>query len=165
MASLELKHEVEEFLYKESRLLDDGKFYEWLDLFTDDARYWMPTRETRERGEDGVGKEGDLALFEDDKNFLTMRVKRLDTGLAHAEQPASRTRHFVSNVEIVSEAGDEIEVHSNMLVFQSRLERTESFFVGKREDRLRKVDGSWRVAARKIILDQTLLPRSVSIFF
>lgn len=165
MARRELRQEVEEFLYRESRLLDDGKFDEWLDLFTDDTRYWMPTRQTRERGEGGVGEEGDVALFEDDKNFLVLRVRRLDTGLAHAEQPPSRTRHFVSNVEILREEGDEIEVRSNILVFQSRLEKTECFFVGRREDRLRKVNDHWRIAMRKIILDQALLPRSLSILF
>jgi dibenzofuran dioxygenase beta subunit len=165
MAGRELRQEVEEFLYWEARLLDDGRFYEWLELFTEDARYWMPARETRERGEEGVCKEGELSLFEDDKNFLVMRVRRLDTGLAHAEQPPSRTRHFISNIEVLHEEGNEIDVNSNVLGFQSRIEKSECFFVGKREDRLRKVDGAWRICRRKIVLDQTLLPRSISILF
>lgn len=92
-------------------------------------------------------------------------MKRFDTGLAHAEQPPSRTRHFVSNVQIVAAGDEEVEVSSNILVFQSRLERTESFFVGKREDRLRRVDGRWQIARRKIVLDHALIPRSMSIFF
>jgi len=165
MVSQALHYEVEQFLYREARLLDGGQFYEWLDLFTDDARYWMPTRETRERREDEVRKAGELSLIEDDKNFLLTRVKRFDTGLAHAEQPPSRTRHFIMNVEIVGEENGEIEVHSNILVFQGRYEKSENFFVGKREDRLRKVDGQWRIARRKIVLDQTVLPRVLSIFF
>jgi 3-phenylpropionate/cinnamic acid dioxygenase small subunit len=165
MVAGELTREIEQFLYREARLLDDGRFAEWLDLFTDDAQYWVPARETRASRDEGVRKPGELPMFEDDKRFLVTRVKRLETELAHAEQPPSRTRHFVNNVEIVERGENEIEVHSNILVFQSRLERTEMFFVGKREDRLRKVDGNWLIARRKVILDQTLLPRSISIFF
>jgi len=160
-----LIREIEQFLYREARLLDEGRFSEWLDLFTDDARYWMPTRETRLSRDEELSRPGELALFEDDKAFLAMRVKRLETGLAHAEQPASRTRHFVTNVEIVSAEDGQVEVHSNVLVFQSRLERTESFFAGKRADVLRKVDGRWLIARRRVVLDQALLPRSISIFF
>lgn len=165
MLAGELAREVEQFLYREARLLDEGRFSEWLDLFADDAQYLMPARETRAGRDESVRKPGELPLFEDDKAFLVMRVKRLDTELAHAEQPPSRTRHFVTNVEVVADEGDEVEVHSNVLVFQSRLERTESFFVGKRQDRLRRVNGRWQIARRRVILDQTLLPRSISIFF
>ena len=164
-AARRVSQEIEQFLYREARLLDDGRFDDWLDLFTEDAQYWMPARETRATRDEGVRKAGELPMFEDDKSFLAMRVKRLESGLAHAEQPPSRTRHFVTNIEIVPDGDDEIEVHSNILVFQSRLERTEMFFVGKREDRLRKVDGSWLIARRKILLDQNLFPRSFSIFF
>ena len=165
MITLDLQQEIEQFLYREARLLDDGRFYEWLDLFTDDAFYFMPTRESRASREEGERKVGELAHFEDDKSFLVSRVQRLDSELAHAEQPPTRTRHFISNVEVIEEGDDQIEVRCNILVYQSRLERTECFYVGKREDHLRRVDDEWRIARRKIVLDQTLLPRTLSIFF
>jgi len=165
MGSYELQHEIEQFLYSEAHLLDQDAFDKWLELFTDDAKYWMPTRETRERGRDSAQDKERLPIFEDDKNFLVMRVKRLDTGLAHAEQPPSRTRRFVSNIQITEERADSITVRSNILVFQSRLEKSEAFFVGEREDILRKVNGTWRIANRKVILDHRLLPRSISILF
>lgn len=165
LAATLLQDDVERFLYQEARFLDEGRFEEWLALFTDDAKYWAPTRESRARREDEVRREGELPLFEDDKRFMTARVQRLATGLAHAEQPASRTRHFVSNVEVEPREGPEVDVRSNILVYQSRLERTESVFVGSRQDRLRKVDGGWRIVRRKVVLDQTLLPRALSIFF
>ncbi len=38
---------VEQFLYREARLLDERRFHDWLDLFTDDLRYWMPVRTSR----------------------------------------------------------------------------------------------------------------------
>jgi 3-phenylpropionate/cinnamic acid dioxygenase small subunit len=43
----EVIREVEQFLYREARLLDERRFHEWLELFTDDVRYWMPVRSNR----------------------------------------------------------------------------------------------------------------------
>src|SRR6266540_1877994 len=101
-----LREEVEEFLYHEAWLLDEGRLYEWVDLFTDDARYWMPVRETIQGNDSGIPEEGELAqpLFDDTKDFLLLRVKRLDTGLAHAETPRSRTRHLITNVWLGDDA-------------------------------------------------------------
>ena len=165
MVTLELQREIEQFLYAEARLLDDGALRQWLDLFTDDAVYWMPARETRTERADGLRKAGELALFEDDKNFLEQRIERIESGLAHAEEPPSRTRHFVSNVEVAARDDGGLDVRCNILVYQSRLERTESTYVGRREDTLRPTDGGWKIARRMIALDHTLLPRTISTFF
>lgn len=159
-----LQREVERFLYREARLLDDGQLRDWLALFTADAVYWMPARETRNDGS-GVARPGEMALFEDDKAFLLARIERLEGGFAHAETPPSRTRRFVTNIEIVEAEPNELVVRSNILLFQSRLERTEQFYVGTREDRLRRGAEGWRIARRKITLDQTLLPRTLSVLF
>jgi 3-phenylpropionate/cinnamic acid dioxygenase small subunit len=56
-------------------------------------------------------------------------------------------------------------VDCNLLVYQARLEKTECFFVGRREDLLRRASSGWQIARRKIVLDQILLPRSISLFF
>jgi len=165
MVSHELQHSVEQFLYREVRLLSELRYEEWLDLFTDDARYWMPVRETVDGQPDAVAGDGEMALFDDDKAFLASRIERLRSPLAHAERPPSRLRYFVSNVEIDDLGEDRFDVRCNILVYQSRLERTEASYVGRREDRLRRHDHSWWIVNRKIILDQTLVPRSISIFF
>lgn len=163
----DLQYEVEQFLYREARLLDEGRFHDWLDLFTEDVRYWMPVRETLQQFPEGIHPEGQRAvsLIDDDKRFLAMRVARLDTGFAHAETPPSRTRHLITNVEIEDAGGEEISVYSNFLLFQGRREKADYSFFGKREDRLRRVDGQWKIARRKIVLDHTVLPRGLSIFF
>ena len=165
MVGGELQHSIEQFLFREVRLLSERRYEEWLDLFTDDIRYWMPARETIDGQPDAVSGEGEMAFFDDDKEFLAARIQRLRSSLAHAEQPPSRLRYFVSNVEIEELREGELDVRCNLLVYQSRLERTEVSYVGRREDRLRRVDQSWRIASRKVILDQTLVPRSISIFF
>jgi 3-phenylpropionate/cinnamic acid dioxygenase small subunit len=177
----ERQREIERFLYREARLLDERRFREWLDLFTDDVRYWMPARTTRyaagtkalsvldpERDRsDELSREGEMTLLDDSKATLTMRVARLETGLAWSEDPPSRTRHLVTNIEVEDgDREDEVRVYSAFLVHRNRLETEVDLFVGRREDVLRKVDGFWRVAQRKIILDQNvLLSKNLSIFF
>jgi len=164
MVGVELQHRVEQFLYREVRLLSERRYEEWLDLFSDDARYWMPARETIDGQPDALYGEGEMAYFDDDKEFLAARIERLRSSLAHAEQPPSRLRYFVSNVEVEELGGGDINVRCNLLVYQSRLERTEVSYVGRREDRFSEAGQSWRIASRKIILDQTLIPRTLSIF-
>ena len=168
MTSPDLQHEVEQFLYREVRMLAEGRFEEWLDLFTEDSRYLMPIRETTATREESERGEEFLPHVDDDKDFMRARVQRLRHHLAHAEQPPSRLRYFVSNIEVEDadggEAGD-LAVRCNLMVYQSRLERTEKIFVGRREDRLRPENGSYRIASRTVVLDQSLLPRSITIFF
>lgn len=174
LVRLLLKDEVERFLFHEARLLDERRFREWLLLFTDDIHYFMPTRYNRpgQRADEdwAVDRElvppGGLAWFDDDKAILTQRVVRLETGEAWAETPPSRTRHFVSNVEVTADAGAHIEVRSNFLVYRSRLETEEDLFVGVRHDRLRRSSDGLRIARRKIIYDATVSPaKNMSIFF
>ncbi|MGC2414899.1 MAG: 3-phenylpropionate/cinnamic acid dioxygenase subunit beta [Stellaceae bacterium] len=181
MRNADVLREVEQFLYREARMLDDRRFHEWLTLFTDDVRYWMASRTNRypksskaisildpdRYVEDDVGREDELAVLDETKETLTGRVARLDTGMAWAEDPPSRTRHMISNIEI--EPGDvdsELRVYSNFIAYRSRAETEQDFYVGARQDVLRRVDGEWKIAYRKLILDQNvMLAKNVSIFF
>jgi 3-phenylpropionate/cinnamic acid dioxygenase small subunit len=177
----ELLREVEQFLYREARLLDERRFADWLELFTDDVRYWMGGRSNRyppsskaitsldpdRRPGADVTAEGDLAILDETKATLAGRVARLETGMAWAEDPPSRTRHLITNVEV--EPGgtpSELTVYSNFLVYRTRAETEQDFYVGARQDVLRSVDGAWKIARRKLVLDQNvLLPKNVSLFF
>jgi 3-phenylpropionate/cinnamic acid dioxygenase small subunit len=95
-----------------------------------------------------------------------MRVKQIDTGLRHVENPASRTRRLVSNVMVdPTDRADEVDVRSSFLIIQIRHGTHTSQFSGTRQDRLRRVDGNWKLAHRTIVLTETLLPRTLSIFF
>ena len=177
----ELIRVVEQFLYREARLLDERRFHDWLQLLTDDVRYWMGSRTNRypksskaiaildpdRYDEDDRTKEDELAILDEDKGTLGARVARLDTGMAWAEDPPSRTRHLITNIEVEpGDAGSELEVYSNFVVYRSRSETEQDFYVGTRRDILRRVDGALRIASRKITLDQNvLLAKNVSIFF
>lgn len=166
--SHDLWHEIYHFLTHEARLLDQRRFEEWVELFTDDAFYWAPPRSNRLSKDEAqeVGALGDLAYLEEDKESLRGRVKKLRTGMAWAEEPRSRTRHIIANVEVhPGNSESEVEVSSDFIVYRSRLETDQDFFVGTREDILRKVDGHWKIAKRTIILDHAVLTaKNLSIF-
>ena len=90
-----LREQVEDFLFREAALLDDWRLDEWVDLFTQDARYIVPTTDLP----DGDPKR-DLVFIDDDITRLRARAVRLNSRHAHREYPWSRTRRFVSNVRV-----------------------------------------------------------------
>jgi 3-phenylpropionate/cinnamic acid dioxygenase small subunit len=165
----ELRCNIEDFLYLEAELLDDRKLREWLDLLTDDVRYWMPIRHNPlERSEDlsdELAKPGEGYYFDDDKKSLRIRVERVYSKTAWAEIPPSRTRHLISNIRIKKDDGSEIEVHANFLVYRTRMETDQDIFVGMRKDVLRRMNGTFKIAKRTIILDQAVLgAKNISVF-
>ena len=168
---VELQHEIEQFLYHEAALLAEREYRDWLDLFAEDIHYWMPTRYNRLRRElhREFSEPDETAFFDEDYDSLSRRITRLETGMAWAEDPPSRTRHLFTNVRVVpTEAAGEFEVHCNFLLYRSRLEHDVEFFVGARTDLLRRVDRGvgWEIARRKVVLDQsTLNAKNLSMFF
>lgn len=163
MIDAALQHEVEQFLFNEAALLDARRFDEWLSQFTDDALYLSPIVPIHQTPQ-AIPLEQGLGIFNEDRRFLELRVARLKTRYAHAEQPPSRTRHLLTNV-LISAAGnaEKLEVTANFIVFQSRLEDTEAFFVGAREDSLIRLEAGWRIARRRILFDHRTLPRALSV--
>ena len=97
----ELRAQIEEMMIEEYWLLDDNRFEDWLALMTDDIHYWAPVRENLGRDEEDFYRPHLMMHFDDDRMTMGLRVARLRTGYAHAEEPPSRRRHFVSNVKIV----------------------------------------------------------------
>lgn len=154
-----LKFEVEEFLFEEASLLDDRRYNEWLALLADDVRYWMPIRRTTTAREvaNEFTQPGGMAYFDDDKETLTVRVQRMAVGRAWAEDPPSRTRRFVSNLRILEIDGDDVTLTVNFHLYRTRLNSEEDSWIGRREDRLRRVDGRLTLAARHIYLEQTVI--------
>jgi 3-phenylpropionate/cinnamic acid dioxygenase small subunit len=155
-----LQYEVEQFLYAEAALLDGRQYREWLGLLADDIHYWMPIRRTVTLSDLDMEftKPGGMAYFDDDRAVLEMRVKKLEAGSAWSEDPPSRSRHFVSNVRILSIEGDEITVEVCFHLYRTRLNSEVSGWVGRRLDMLRRVEGGFRLAKRHIFLDQTVIP-------
>lgn len=165
----ELRHQIEDFYYLEAELLDERKLREWFNLLAEDIRYWMPIRHNRLERPEEIAEElsepGEGYYFDDDIKSLRIRVERAYSKIAWAEVPPSRTRHLITNVRIKKDDGNEIEAHSNFLVYRTRMETDKDMFVGTRQDILRRADGSFKIARRTIILDQAVLDaKNISVF-
>jgi 3-phenylpropionate/cinnamic acid dioxygenase small subunit len=170
--------EVEQFLFREARLLDECRFQEWLSLLTDDIRYWMPSMSSHygvsskaftplDRDQPERPEIQGLALLDETKDTLARRIARLDSGMAWSEEPPSRTCRFISNVLVAeSDTNAGLTVHSNFILYRTRSEQERDFYVGSRQDVLRVADGSWKIASRKILMPQNVLAsKNVSSFF
>jgi benzoate/toluate 1,2-dioxygenase beta subunit len=135
---------VEQFLYHEARLLDTGQLEAWLDLFTDDATYWLPLeRDQKDPYETS-------SIIHDDRTLLELRVKQARHPRAHARQPLARTVHQVGNV-MVEESGGELRVQSTLQLVEFRNEK-QRVYGALVEHRLRKADGSYKIAHKRVDL-------------
>lgn len=169
--------EVEQLYYEEAALLDDGRYVDWLDLLDDDLEYWMPTRTNRLRRQQAlsVAARGEAAFYDETKESLAWRIRRFDSGMAWSEDPPSRTRHLITNVQVRHADPEQhpgftthdLVAVSAFLLYRNRLEREQGVYAGRRTDILRRQpDGSLRVARRQILLDQNvLLAKNISTFF
>jgi len=147
LATLLLEREVEDFIVCEAALLDEWRLDEWLSLFTEDARYMVPSTELPA----GDPKET-LAIVNDDLARLRGRVERLKSRHAHREFPWSRTRRFITNVRIKQIIGEELVANASFLVYRIRSGQVDPL-IGSYVYTLRRIDGALRIAARKAVLD------------
>jgi 3-phenylpropionate/trans-cinnamate dioxygenase beta subunit len=113
----------------EARMLDDWQFRDWLAQLDDDIRYTMRTTvnaQTRDRRK-GV-QPPTTWIFNDNKDQLERRIARLETGMAWAEEPPSRTRHLISNLQISeTDVPDVFAVRLNYLLYRAQKSATKPF--------------------------------------
>jgi 3-phenylpropionate/cinnamic acid dioxygenase small subunit len=154
--NLQLRAEVQDFLYYEAKLLDEGEFDRWLELFTEDVEY-VVTSATLSGGGDTI------KLFDDDKTTLTLRVQRLRTNFAWAEDPPSKTVRVVSNV--LTEIGQGvIKVYSNLVIYKAREGVDVERVIARRKDELVREGGRLRIRRREAqVIPPTLDARNLSV--
>lgn len=158
--------DIQDFLYREALAIDERRFRDWLLFFSDDATYVVPVRVSRESL-----AEWELSpvsrIFDDNKQTLEIRVMRLETDFAWAEQPPSRTRHNVSNIIVErTDVDSEYLVSSNSFIYRSRnVETNPSFYSLARKDTVRKTTEGWEIARRWAAFDQAMInANNLSIF-
>ena len=135
----------EEFLYHEARLLDEQRYEDWLELFTEDATYWVPLeRDQKDPYETS-------SIVHDDRTLLGLRVKQLRHPRAHARVPLARTVHQVGNVMLLSQDAGELRVASTLTVVEFRSEK-QRLYGALVEHRLRRNKGSFRIARKRVDL-------------
>jgi 3-phenylpropionate/cinnamic acid dioxygenase small subunit len=146
------------FLVEEAALLDARRWHAWLALLTADVRYTMPVRVTTSRAAE-LRRCGEMSHFDEDHYSLSKRVERLTTEYAWTEDPPSRTRHLVTNIRTFgTDSDDTLRVESALLLFRSRGDtRPPEIVCAGRVDRLRATDGGYRLAERRIDVDEAVL--------
>jgi 3-phenylpropionate/cinnamic acid dioxygenase small subunit len=170
LESMLLERDIEKFLYKEAALIDERRFSEWAALLAEDIHYHMPIRRNVKFGQwerENTNPASEISWFDEGKRVLEGRVRQLETGVHWPEEPFSRVRHIISNVRILEVRGDEVDVNSHFLVYVNHLRDEEYTFIGTRYDTLRRdSETGWKIAKRKILLDQNvLLAKVISTFF
>ena len=132
--------EIEAFVLREARLLDEQRYDEWLELFAHDGVYWVPTRP------DQASPQEALSIIYEPKPLLTMRVERLTRGEMHVQSPPSRTVHHVSSIEV---EGD--EARSSLIVAEWRAGESR-WFAARVLHRLRRTSAGSKIVLKRVDL-------------
>ena len=140
-----MQSEVEQFLYLEARLLDTQRYEEWLDLYTEDATYWVPL----EQGQSDPIETS--SIIHDDRTLLELRVKQARHPRAHARLPLARTVHQVGNISIASDTNDLVHVTSTLTLVEFRNEK-QRVWAALVEHRLRRTPQGLRIAHKRVDL-------------
>jgi len=139
--------ELIDFVYREARLIDEKRFEEWYELFTDDARYWMPLT----RGQpDGATH---TSLFYEDKLLLKVRIARLRSPNAFSQQQPSYCQHVLQQPQVEEADADSRHflIRTPFLYVESQLDR-QLILAAVAWHHLTSFDGSLRIRMKKIEL-------------
>jgi 3-phenylpropionate/cinnamic acid dioxygenase small subunit len=138
-----LQQDVEQFLYHQADLLDSKRWQDYIDLFTDDGVYWVPADPAHKTW------EGMPAIFAEDKNLMTVRMKRVLHPDAWSQRPNWGTNHVVSNVVIQKENKNGIEVRSRFHMMELRRDDVRHF-AGSYFHKLKKSKGGYKIELQRV---------------
>jgi ethylbenzene dioxygenase beta subunit len=159
---------IERFYRMEARLLDREDFSAWYDLLADDLFYWAPLTENRfRRDKRPLFDPGHMALFDERKADIAVRIGRLASNLVWTEDPPTRHVYIIGNVEAFeTDISGEFETHSTFVQYRNRSEHDEAALFGRRRDIVRLRGESFQIAQRLIVLPQAiLLTKNLTTFF
>ena len=138
------------FLYLEARLADEARYADWLALWTDDAVYWVPATT-----DPAADPDMHISHVYDNRARLETRVRMLQTGHRLSQEPASRMRRLIANVEVTAgESPGALLVESNFLLGELAIQAGHElhWWIGRTTHRLRPVDGALRMSFKKVVL-------------
>lgn len=152
ITAVQLKAEIEMFLFEEAAMLDEWRLADWHSLFTDDARSLVPNLS----GDPYTSPESTLYLIADDAHHLSERVKPLGKETTHSDNPRSRAKRLTSNVRVLEDNGSHVKVQSCFLTFRSRHGVTDTY-VGRHEYQLVRRGDAWAIREKRTILEMEAL--------
>jgi len=144
-----LERALADVVAKEAALLDAGRFDDWLTLYADDGRYWVPLQ-----GAAQVDPIAHNSLAFEDRLLLTLRVERLKNPRAHSQQPRSRCQHVLQRSALVDGAGRDgsgHELRTPFLYVESR-DGEQVLLTGCYRHWLVEVDGTWKIRLKRVDL-------------
>ena len=135
------------FVLHEARLIDEQRFDEWLELFAEDGRYWMPLE---------MGQTDPIlhnSLFYDDKLLLRIRVERLKGAKTYSQKPKSRCHHMLQTpqVEAMDSDANRFLTWTPFHYVETRLDE-QALYAGWSRHHLAMVDGVLRIKLKRIDL-------------
>jgi 3-phenylpropionate/cinnamic acid dioxygenase small subunit len=148
--SLQERLEIEEFLSQEARLADQSLYSEWESLVDDDMVYWVPTLEGAQYP---PGKRA--SIIYDNRSRLATRIRQLNTGVRHAQVPASPMARLLTNFEIERlETEGEYRVRCKMVIYENRIQSTNDVYpwAANVEYRLRRGADSFKMFYKAVFL-------------
>jgi 3-phenylpropionate/cinnamic acid dioxygenase small subunit len=140
---------VTEFIYREAPFADEARYAEWLGLWTDDAIYWVPATTDLQ-----TDPSRHLSHVYDSRARIETRIKLLQTGVRHSQEPASRMRRVISNIEVAAAEGEELVAGSNFILAELSVQARPElhWWAGRTTHHLRRVDGELRMSRKKVVL-------------
>jgi len=154
--------EICNFLYQEARFLDDRQWDEWLQCYDEAVEYWMPSWRDDDQPSEDPKTEVSL-IYYPNRNGLEDRVFRIKTERSSASTPEPRTSHNLSNIEVLSQQGDEAQVRYNFLTLNYRYQVTDTFF-GTVYLTLSRASGALKITKKKIILKNDYIRQVIDIY-
>lgn len=139
---------VQNLLFEEASLLDNWKLDEWLEMYTEDAGYFVPPTDLSDDAE----PESSLFYIADDRNRMQERVIRLNKKTCHSEYPRSKVCHAVSNVRIISEEDDLVTVEAVFVVYRTK-DYVTNTFMGKYTYQLRRTADGFKIFTKRCKID------------
>jgi len=158
----DLQTEVTNLIYRESTLLDRRQWDDWIDLYTEDAVYWVPSWANEEETVEDPELQLNL-IYLRNRGGLEDRVFRIESRDSYASVPLDRTVHVVGNVLIEDDSGDEIEATANCVVHTYG--KKGSLTRGSLYDfTLRRVDDELRISRKKITFVDDRLEGPIDVY-
>lgn len=136
-----------DFVYNEANLLDEQRFDEWLDLFTEDAYYWMPLTH---------GQTDPLlqaSLLYEDKLLLKVRIERLAGQRTFSQQPKSRCHHLLQQPQVQQFDANAVEHHVRTAFHYTETRGDlQTMYVGWVNHHLVQENGQLRIRLKRVDL-------------
>lgn len=151
------------FLYREARHLDDREWEPWLALYAPEAEYWMPAWDDDDKLTEDPHREISL-IYYPNRNGLEDRVFRIQTERSSASMPEPRTCHMLSNVEVLDERGELVDVRYNFHTLSHRYKATDQFFGTIFVTLQKAADGSYLILRKKIVLKDDYIRQVIDIY-